>query len=61
MNCYEAMMEMVQIDKDMESLSSKLSKATNTKEREVLEKQIGILDVRFVELKHALQDTELKL
>lgn len=61
MNCYEVMMEMINIDKDMESLSNKLNKTTNTKEIEVLEKQINVLDIRFIELKHGLQDTELSI
>lgn len=61
MNCYQAMMEIVQIDKDMEELSSKLNKTTNPKEREILEKRINVLDVRFIELKHGLQDAELRL
>lgn len=61
MNGYQAMMEMINIDKDMEGLSNSLNKATNTKEIEALEKQINVLDVRFIELKHALQDTEINI
>jgi hypothetical protein len=61
MNGYLAMLEMINIDKDMEGLSNKLNKTSNIKEREVLEKQINVLDVRFIELKHALQDTEINL
>jgi predicted nucleic acid-binding Zn-ribbon protein len=61
MNGYQAMMEIVQIDGKMSMLANKLNKVTNTKEREALEKQINTLDVRFIELKHGLQDTEINI
>lgn len=60
MNCYEAMLRMIEIDKELQKLGSeKVNLVENSNEYQVIEKEMNALDTEFLVLKHSLQDTTL--
>jgi hypothetical protein len=60
MNCYEAMLRMIEIDKELQKLGSeKVNLVENSNEYQVIEQEMNTLDTEFLVLKHSLQDTTL--
>lgn len=60
MNCYEAMLRMIEIDKELQKLGSKkVNLVENSNEYQVIEQEMNALDTEFLVLKHSLQDTTL--
>ncbi len=60
MNCYEAMLRMIEVDKELQKLGSeKVNLVENSNEYQVIEQEMNALDTEFLVLKHSLQDTTL--
>lgn len=60
MNCYEAMLRMIEIDKELQKLGSeKVNLVESSNEYQVIEQEMNALDTEFLVLKHSLQDTTL--
>ncbi|GKU23623.1 hypothetical protein [Clostridium folliculivorans] len=59
MNCYEAMKRIIEIDSKMSDLGKLLANAKNPADKDRYEKNIDVLEMEFLKLKHQLEVTEL--
>jgi TATA-binding protein-associated factor Taf7 len=59
MNCYEAMKRIIEIDSKMSDLGKLLASAKNPADKNRYEKNIDVLEMEFLKLKHQLEVTEL--
>lgn len=59
MNCYEAMKRIIEIDSKMSDLGKLLASAKNPADKDRYEKNIDVLEMEFLKLKHQLEVTEL--
>ncbi|MBK1812873.1 hypothetical protein JHL18_19820 [Clostridium sp. YIM B02505] len=59
MNCYEAMKRIIEIDSKMSDLGKLLASAKNPADKDRYEKNIDVLEMEFLKLKHQLEITEL--
>lgn len=59
MNAYKACQRLYEISNELTKLADQLGRTTNLREREVIEKDINIIENEFFNLKHQLKNIEL--
>lgn len=59
MDCYKLTLEYIQVLGDIDRAIDKKSKAKTSKEDELLDKEITRLELKMMEIKHQLKNTEV--
>jgi hypothetical protein len=61
MNAYEGMMTMIKLDGEMQNLGNRLNNVKTPTEKEIINKRMKEIDIEFINLKHSLELTEIKI